>query len=150
MHIAIIRKGIITLLSTIIFSTGFAQQDNCTLTVSGRVTDSDTGLPLSGVTVNITPGPLQVISDAHGYFRFMRLCKGTDYNITASNIGFDNVSMDLTPKAHMQVDIALHHGTITLHDVEVVGHGQSVITANPVKSLSRESIAEAKIGRAHV
>ncbi len=141
-----IRKGITALLFSAICSLVYAQHKGCTLTVNGRVTDSDTGLPLSGVTVQVDPGELQAISDAHGYFHFSHLCSGTSYQVTASSVGFESAAMQLTPQSDTRLNIALQHGTIKLHDVEVVGHGRSVITANPVKALSRESIAEARGG----
>src|SRR5690606_5649661 len=58
----------------------------------------------------------------------------------------ESASTRLTLTTDSELDIVLHHGTIKLHDVDVVGHGQSVITTNPVKTLSREDIAEARGG----
>src|SRR5690606_29452018 len=114
-----IRKGIIALLFSAICSLVYAQHTGCTLTVNGRVTDSDTGLPLSGVTVQVNPGELQAISDAHGYFHFSHLCSGTSYQVTASSVGFESAAMQLTPQSDTRLNIALQHGTIKLHDVEV-------------------------------
>src|SRR5690606_5735361 len=113
-----IRKGLMLALFSVTFSVAFAQHGDCTLKISRRVTDSDTGLPLSGVTVNADPGTIQAISDAHGYFQLTHLCRGTNYSIAASSVGFDRTYTQLTLQADTELAIVLHHGTIKLHDVE--------------------------------
>ncbi|MGK6351280.1 TonB-dependent receptor [Parapedobacter sp. DT-150] len=126
------------------FSWAYAQTSTCTHTIKGRVVDSDTQLPLAGVTINAHPGAHQFISDGHGYFRLSQLCSGTRYTITASSIGFDSLTVQLTPNQDETLTLALRHGHIVLHDVDVVGHQQAVVTANPVRTISRELVAEAR------
>lgn len=123
---------------------GYTQTEKCTLTIRGRVVDNDTQLPLSGVTITASPGTQQALSDGHGYFRISRLCAGTRYTVTASSVGFDSVSLVVIPDGLTPLTIALHHGHILLHDVDVVGHQQTTITANPVRSVSAEQVAQAR------
>jgi len=141
-----IRKLFILTFFLTLFSICCARQHGCTIKISGRITDIDTGLPLSGVTITADPGGFQAISDSHGYFQLVSLCAGSEYRVTATSLGFESASTRLTLTTDSELDIVLHHGTIKLHDVDVVGHGQSVITTNPVKTLSREDIAEARGG----
>ncbi|MBK1441460.1 TonB-dependent receptor [Parapedobacter sp. ISTM3] len=138
-----IKKVLATFLASLLFlTTVYAQTANCTLTIRGRVIDSDTQLPLSGVTIRVSPGEYQVISDGHGYFRLSQLCKGTPYVLTATSIGFDSLSISLPLDHDEIVTIALHHGHIHLHDVDVVGHQQTIATTNRVTTTSREQVAQ--------
>lgn len=141
-----IKKSILIVIYSLFVTTVFSQDATCTLTLRGRITDSDTGLPLSGVTINAYPGSFQVISNEHGYFLLERLCPETNYKIIASSIGFDSITVEATPGDGRLLEIILHHGTVKLHDVEVVGHGRRTATANPVTTLSSETIAEGRGG----
>ncbi|WP_257667501.1 TonB-dependent receptor [Parapedobacter tibetensis] len=141
-----IQKGILLIILFVYVSLAFAQDESCTLTLRGRVIDNDTQLPLSGVTIKVSPGIHQTISDGHGYFQFSQLCEGTSYTVMASSIGFDSITTTLTLAGNETLNITLSHGHIKLHDVDVVGHQQSVVTTNPSKAVSREAIAEARGG----
>jgi len=119
----------------------YAQTSTCTFTIRGRVVDSDTQLPLSGVTLKISPGTQQLRSDGHGYFRFSQLC-GDVYTITATSVGFDSLVTEVPVEKDETLTLKLHHGHILLHDVNVVGHQQTVSTANPVRTVAREQVAQ--------
>lgn len=142
MHIA---NRAVLLLFLLLGAFGFAKAQvlpNCSYTISGRVVDSDTGLPLSGITINVLPDAQQVISDGHGYFRITQRCTATRYTLTATSVGFDSLTLDLAVSGHESLVIALEHSHIVLHDVNVVGHQQNTVTANPVKSVSREAVSQ--------
>jgi len=106
------------------------------------VVDSDTQLPLSGVTLTVSPGTQQLLSDGHGYFRFSQLCGGVRYAITATSVGFDSLVTEVTLANDETLTLALHHGRILLHDVNVVGHQQAVVTTNAVRSVASEQVAQ--------
>ncbi|SEL07460.1 TonB-dependent receptor [Parapedobacter koreensis] len=137
-----IQKIFTTILFSLFLSSVYAQTENCTLTIRGRVVDSDTQLPLAGVTIKAHPGGHQIISDGHGYFRFSQLCQDIHYVLTATSVGFDSLSIPLLLDTDETLTLALHHGHIVLHDVNVVGHQQTVSTANPVRTVSREQVAQ--------
>lgn len=137
-----IRTILAFILFSLLLSIGHAQTSTCTLTIRGRVVDSDTQLPLSGVTLKISPGTQQLVSDGHGYFQFSQLCKGTRYTLTATSVGFDSLSTQVPLDDNVTLTIVLHHGHILLHDVNVVGHQQAIITANPIRTVSREQVAQ--------
>lgn len=137
-----IKRLTSTIALFLIITFGYAQQEKCTLTIHGRVVDSDTQLPLSGVTLNLHPNAQQLISDGHGYFRFTRLCLGHRYTLTATSVGFDSLSTVVTPENDQMLTLSLHHKHIMLHDVSVVGHQQAVVTTNPTKRVSNERLAQ--------
>ncbi len=121
-------------------------QSPCTLSIRGRVVDSDTKLPLAGVTINFSPDGQgrQVISDGHGYFQLSRLCASIRYTVTASSVGFDSLSVEFSPVKDRFLTIALHHGHILLHDVDVVGHQHAPITSNAIRTVSREQAEQSR------
>lgn len=123
---------------------GYTQTEKCTQSVRGRVIDSDTQLPLAGVTLKITPGTQQLLSDGHGYFRFSQVCSGIRYTISATSVGFDSLATTVVPAGDTMVTLQLHHGHIHLHDVDVVGHQQAAITSNPIRTVSHEQVAQAQ------
>lgn len=137
-----IHELLISILFFISISLGVAQDSNCNLSIRGRVVDSDTQLPLAGITIKGQPGDHQAISDGHGYFRLSRLCRETRYTLIASSIGFDSLTVEWFPESREMLYITMHHSHILLHDVDVVGHQQTVVTANPVKTVSREQVAQ--------
>src|SRR5690606_38225373 len=130
-----IRTLFTFIIVSISLTAGFSQTSTCTFTIRGRVVDSDTQLPLSGVTLKISPGAQQLRSDGHGYFRFSRLCGGVSYTLTATSVGFDSLITEVPLKKDETLTLKLHHGHILLHDVNVVGHQQTVATANPVRTV---------------
>ncbi len=121
---------------------GYTQSPACAFTIRGRVVDSDTQLPLSGVTLVVSPGTQQLLSDGHGYFRFSQLCKDVRYTITATSVGFDSLVTEISLENDETLTLRLHHGHILLHDVNVVGHQQTVVTTNAVRAVSREQVAQ--------
>ncbi|RQP09352.1 MAG: TonB-dependent receptor [Parapedobacter sp.] len=137
-----IRTALTSIILSLFFTAGYSQTSTCTLTIRGRVMDSDTQLPLSGVTLTINPGATQLLSDGHGYFRFSQLCKGVRYTVTATSVGFDSLVTEVLLKNDETLTLALHHGHIRLHDVNVIGHQQSVVTANAVRTVSHEQVAQ--------
>lgn len=121
-------------------------QSPCTLSIRGRVVDSDTKLPLAGITISLSPDGQgrQVISDGHGYFQISQLCAHIRYTVTASGIGFDSLAVEFSPAHDKLLTLMLHHGHILLHDVDVVGHQHTAATSNPLRTVSREQAAQAQ------
>ncbi|MFC7526233.1 TonB-dependent receptor [Parapedobacter sp. GCM10030251] len=142
MRIWTILISILVSIPGLFVEAGYSQTPTCHLTIRGRVVDSDTQLPLSGVTLKINPGTQQILSDGHGYFRFVQLCSGTRYAITATSVGFDSLTTEVTLESDATLTLTLHHDQILLHDVNVVGHQQTVVTTNAVRTVSREQAAQ--------
>jgi prenyltransferase beta subunit len=77
-----------------------------TVILSGRVVDSDTQLPLSGVTVTIIETSALTNSDGDGYFSLLGLEPGEmTVNVTAD--GYQGVQFDLLTLAGSQFDIGV-------------------------------------------
>ena len=61
------------------------QAQNCSVQLSGTVSDIDTKQPLENATVFIKELNQSVISDVNGFYRFTNLCGG-NYTIIVTHI----------------------------------------------------------------
>ncbi|GAA4808304.1 TonB-dependent receptor [Olivibacter ginsenosidimutans] len=113
--------------------------------INGQLIDSDTQLPLTGATISLMPLKKTVKSDEHGFYRFSSLCEGT-YTLHVKSLGFEETKRTIRLTKNELINIALEHGDITLHDVEVVGHQNSLKTTAIVHTLTPEQLNETKGG----
>jgi hypothetical protein len=82
--------------------------------ISGTVTESNTGLPLQGVTVTIPGHDLVTLTDEDGYYLFEDLVTGT-YRITCSLAGYQ---IPGEQKVEIKVDITSFDVDFSLEAVE--------------------------------
>jgi hypothetical protein len=66
--------------------------------IKGKVTDSDSGLPLAGVNIKTTPGTNTVTTNSNGDFEISQVTAGT-YTITAEKSGYTTTTVSITVKA---------------------------------------------------
>jgi iron complex outermembrane recepter protein len=123
--------------------TGFAQSNDCNFMISGRVTDADTGLPLSGISITVAPGNFVTKTDGHGFYRLQSLCKDT-YTLTFKSLGFENSVQRLDLTKNETLDVSMQHGDIILHDVEVVGHKKTHPSTTRTDILNSEDLSESR------
>ncbi len=95
-------------------SMAFAQNQ----TVSGVVTDGDTGEPLVGAAVKVEGTTIGALTDIDGKFTLKNLPKGTK-NVVVSYMGMDSQTVAVKP--HMT--IALSSNTSDMDEVMVVAYG---------------------------
>lgn len=120
-----------------------AQQASCAIILQGRIIDSDTNLPVSGVNITLLPNNSKAISDGHGYYRISGLCAET-YTIKFTSVGFDSYTATVKLEENKTLNVSLTHANIHLHDVKVVGHQSDHITTNISRTLSMEQLAESR------
>ncbi|MDM8176329.1 MULTISPECIES: TonB-dependent receptor [Olivibacter] len=140
-----IKKQFTWLLLLLCSHIGYAQNNDCNFMINGRLIDSDTQLPLAGATVRIMPANRTVKTDGHGFYRLSSLCEGT-YTLSFESLGFEKTSRTLNITKNETLHIALKHGDIVLHDVEVVGHQNNLKTTSVVNSLTQQQLRESKGG----
>lgn len=124
---------------------GYAQNNECKFMINGRLTDSDTQLPLTGATVSLLPLNQTVKTDGHGFYRFSSLCKG-NYTLIFKSLGFTETRKTVSLTKTETINTTLQHGEITLHDVEVVGHQSNLKTTAIVNTLTQQQLRETKGG----
>jgi iron complex outermembrane recepter protein len=116
-------------LSLMLSFSAMAQRDH---TLQGVVT-TETGAPLSGATVKLTPGDRMVVSNGDGRFTFMNLPAGT-HMIQVFFTGFTpKLDTVLVPFTDGLYRVVLARGFETLHEVIVYGnHPHEVKRESPL------------------
>lgn len=119
-------------------------QDNCNLSIKGRVLDADTNLPLSNSTIYLEQGNLETQSDEHGFFTFDKLCPG-NYTLRISTLGFKSQEYKVRiPQNNTSINILLEHEGIVLHDVEVIGHQTTIRSTATATTIKNSDLVESK------
>ncbi len=112
-----------TFLLFFLFTTNFSllHAQNCQLTLSGKILDENTELPLSFAGIYVEEAELGSISDTLGNFTIEGLCAG-GYHLRISHIGCEDERLFMTIERDTQLLIELHHHTELLD--EVIIHGE--------------------------
>ncbi len=74
--------------------------------LTGQVTDSATGEPLTGVKISIEGTGIKVYSDFDGRFRMGNLKPGT-YQVSASLVSYSNSIIELSASTEKNPDLSL-------------------------------------------
>ncbi|TCC96507.1 TonB-dependent receptor [Pedobacter hiemivivus] len=94
--------------------------------VKGKVTESGTGLPISGVTVRLTGGNINIgkMTDANGDYAFKDVPTGS-YKMTASYLGFESQVKELliSDGKVLEANFQLKAEVSQLEQVLVIGYG---------------------------
>lgn len=116
-----------------------------TRTITGTVTDSRTGDPISGASVNVRNSKIGTSADDKGFFRLQIPSTLSNVVLTISGVGY-------TP-----VEVAANEGNVivrligennkTLNDVVVVGYGtaKKATLTGAVSSIKTKEITEAPV-----
>ena len=95
-------------------------EQDCGLTLSGKVLDHDTREPLIGATVFITQLGKAAITDEYGNYHFHHLCQG-NYTLQVSYVGYEEENFSFRLSSSSVRDLQLHTYAQQLKGVEIVG-----------------------------
>ena len=97
----------------------FAQAQNSEkITVSGTVSDAETGETLIGATVRIADGDAGTVTNEYGFYSLSVPRAETEITVAFSYIGFQNVDRKIIPSADRTLNVALGTG-VNLEEVVV-------------------------------
>ncbi|MEM9326654.1 MAG: SusC/RagA family TonB-linked outer membrane protein, partial [Bacteroidota bacterium] len=115
-------------------------------TVTGTITDGDTGEGLPGATILIKGATEGAVADAQGQYRIE--VSGENAVLVFSFVGYD--SQEATVGSRSVVDVDLLLDTETLEDVVVIGYGtqERRKVTGAVASVSSEDISRQVVGNA--
>jgi iron complex outermembrane recepter protein len=135
--IRMLSRFLILVLLQVVVHTTIAQ---CTLTLSGHITDAETREHLEDATITISELKLTVNSNSKGEFSFKGLCAGT-YTLLVLHAGCTPVEKHIHIKNDVETDIELSHTASQLGEVVVTGNQSTKVTtsANEVKGRLLES-----------
>ncbi|MDX1408902.1 MAG: TonB-dependent receptor, partial [Saprospiraceae bacterium] len=111
----------------------------CDITVSGRVVDQGTGIPLPWSNVLITEKGVGAITDSTGHFSLDGICPGA-YHLRVSHVGCKTQEIFVAVRNDTTLTIALAHHLELLDEIVVHGeHGER--TTMPSNTIARELIS---------
>ena len=117
-----------------------AQSPACNITLSGRVLDLGTKIPLGFSTVYLPEAEVGVVTDSMGYFLIQDLCPG-EYHLEVEHIGCDPYSKYLLLEQNLEIELTLMHHAELLDEVLVHGERGEVTTQNS-RSIDAASIQQ--------
>jgi iron complex outermembrane receptor protein len=115
------------------------------LTLSGTVTDSQTGSTLPGATVSISKAQT-IIADALGHYQFNNLKRG-DYTVRVSFIGYTTVNKEVSVNANTTTNVVLTSSAIITEDVNVTSTRASSKSPTAFTNLSRKELQKNNLGQ---
>ena len=115
----------------------------CTIRLSGTVTDSQTKQALAGATIIVKENGLSVKSADNGTYVIDGLCPGF-YTLRVSHIGCLPVEMGWQVSGDERRNISLPHSITQLQEVAVTGHAAKEVTTAPVESLSGHALDQTR------
>ncbi len=122
-------KTLLLIFLCLLTSSIFAQQKS----ISGKIIDSTTHLPVNGLTISLLPGNRTDITDESGQFYFKNQAS-TIKSINVSGVGYQHKTIALTDFKNGQA-ISIIPQQIQLTDVQITAS-----TSNPYKAISEIDI----------
>ena len=103
------------------FTDGNDPDQDCGLTLSGKVLDHDTREPLIGATIYIEELQRATLSDEYGNYHFHHLCRGS-YTLKITYIGYVPEQPSFRMTTSTVRNLTLHLDTRQLSVVEITGN----------------------------
>ena len=111
------------------------------LSVSGKVTDQQTGAALPGATITIGQHNVNAVADAAGNYR-IRISTAGNYMLKVIYIGYQTVAKNVVLNADTLINFQLDNSIIFTEEVTVSGTRASKTRRPPLPILSKKDIAE--------
>jgi iron complex outermembrane receptor protein len=114
--------------------------------VSGKITDQQTGEALSGATITIQKLAINTVAGINGNYRIDNLANGT-YTITATYIGYQTIQKSITLPANTTSDFALKRTSMLTEEVTVNATRASANSPTAFTNLDKKDIDKNNSGR---
>jgi len=116
--------------------------------INGKVTDSESGLPLEGATVIVENSNFFTVTDENGYFQIPDL-PTTSYNVTARFIGFKSqtkFNVIVKSVGNQSLDYTLRPMNELLDDGFTAYRWVTYVKRQYIKYLNREFVRVKRLG----
>ena len=113
--------------------------------ISGKITDQQTGTVLPGATITISP-TLSTIADAEGKYQFGNLANGK-YTLKVTYIGYQAVEKSITLAANVIINVSLSSSTTLTEEVTVSATRASKNSPTAYTNLNKKDIDKNNSGR---
>ncbi|MCB0705243.1 MAG: TonB-dependent receptor [Saprospiraceae bacterium] len=118
----------------------FSMAQDCTVTISGQITDLSTEEPISYATIFLKEVSKGAISDSSGFFLLSDICPG-NYHLDISHIGCETTELYLEISQDTSLIVRMDHNAQLLDEVIVSG-AHSKTSSQEVQALNEKSISE--------
>ena len=115
------------------------------LSVSGKVTDQQTGSALPGATITINP-TVNAVTDAGGNYR-LSLSKGGSYQLKVSYLGYQTIERSVLLKSDTTINFRLVMASIMTEEVTVSATRASKNSPTAFTNLTKKDIDKNNSGR---
>ena len=113
--------------------------------ISGKITDQQTGATLPGATISINPA-LTTVSDAQGIYKFSNLPNG-NYVLKISYIGYQTAEKSVALSSDLTLNISLNTSSRLTEEVTVSATRASNNSPTAFTNLSKKDIDKNNSGR---
>jgi len=113
--------------------------------ISGKITDQETGATLPGATISINPARTTV-SDAQGIYKFSNISNG-NYVLKVSYIGYQTVEKQVALSSDLTLNITLNTSSRLTEEVTVSATRASNNSPTAFTNLSKKDIDKNNSGR---
>ncbi|MEO6978912.1 MAG: TonB-dependent receptor, partial [Mucilaginibacter sp.] len=114
--------------------------------VSGKITNQQTGEALPGATIALANSTEKIIADANGRYHIDNLKNGS-YALTVSFIGYQSTTKKVELSANVVSNFALQPATTLTEEVTVSATRASATSPTAYTNLKKEDIAKNNSGR---
>jgi iron complex outermembrane receptor protein len=114
--------------------------------VSGKITDGTSGLPLPGATISIKNSSISTVSDAQGKYNVPNLNAGK-YTLKVTYIGYHITQQNITVNADLTANISLSASTVLTDEVTVNGTRAETNSPTTYTNLTRKDIQKNNLGQ---
>ncbi len=114
--------------------------------VTGKITDQQTGEALPGATITINSLAISVTSNAGGNYAFKNLKSG-NYTLSVSYIGYKTAQSNVSLNANGSADISLSRSATVTDEVRISATRASAKSPTAFTNINKEDIAKNNTGR---
>jgi iron complex outermembrane receptor protein len=114
--------------------------------ISGKITNQQTGEALPGATISLANQTVRVVTDGNGKYQVSNLKNGS-YTLRVSYIGYQTISKDVTLNADAVVDFTLINSTLLTEEVTVSSTRAATNSPTAFTNLSKKDIEKNNSGR---
>ncbi|MDB5158590.1 MAG: TonB-dependent receptor [Mucilaginibacter sp.] len=114
--------------------------------VSGKITDQQTGETLPGATITIQNLAISTMSNAAGKYTFKNV-KGGNYKLTVSYLGYKTGQKEVSLSANTQLDFTLNRSSNVTEEVTVSATRASANSPTAFTNLNKKDIDKNNSGR---
>jgi iron complex outermembrane recepter protein len=114
--------------------------------VTGKVIDKESGLPLSGASIKLNDLPFSVQSNISGNFSFHNIKAGS-YNLKISYLGYKSLEKRLTITENQTVELQLEQTNLMADEVIVFSTRASANSASTYQNISKEQLEKNNLGQ---